>query len=284
MIVMAGQPTLVNQCGAVWFFSPGIARGWSLSKLDGASECHCICMNSCFPWRMKGNVSGDYSAPFLNNRWKIMKIDARGRVHFVSGVSKGIPNSKDQDWRRRLFRYPVPSSESEFALNLRRWVVQTFTDDCVIVGDVLLPERRTNYGLLRLYGQSVFPQELQDFLNADCFNCGMCAPVLNGQKISPLCEGSCITFYIGGFWFMKISRACCLMLAKLLKMPVGIFSLHLVQPRAQNAKRLKAFQEFFDSDAHQSGLWIAVLCLRLTSLATNLVAKCSGAIPCCYYS
>lgn len=35
------------------------------------------------------------------------------------------------------------------------------------MGDVLPPERRTNYGLLRLYGHSVFPQELQDFLNAD---------------------------------------------------------------------------------------------------------------------
>lgn len=128
-----------------------------------------------------------------------------------------------------------------------------------------------------------FPRSFKFFWTQICFNCSMCAPVLNGQKISPLCEGSCITFYIGGFWFMKLSRvfrSCSRNCWRCLLESFHCIWFSLVP----NAKRLEAFQEFFDSDARQSGLRIAVLCLRLTFLATNLVAKCSGAIPCFYDS
>ena len=156
-------------------------------------------------------------------------------------------------------------------------------------------ENCQNYGLLRLYGQSVFPQELQDFLNADLLQLQhVCTGAERTEDLSTL-RGQLYNIL---YWWLLVHEdkpittrfflfsacVCRLALAKLLKMPVGIFSLHLVQPRAQDAKRLKAFQEFFDSDAHRSGLRIAVLCLRLTSLATNLVAKCSGATPCFYDS
>ena len=90
-----------------------------------------------------------------------------------------------------------------------------------------------NYGLLRLYGQSVFPQELQVFLNADLFQLQhVCTGAERTEDLSTL-RGQLYNIL---YWWLLVHEAkpCFpLMLAKLLKMPVGIFSLHLVQPRAQ---------------------------------------------------
>lgn len=184
----------------------------------------------------------------------------------------------------RLYRYLVPSYESEFASNLRRWLVQTFTAENLVFGDVLPPEQRPNYGLLSLYGSSVFPQELQNFLNMDILQLRhICSGAERHEDLSTLRGRLYNILYrwllvhedkpiITRFWLFS-ACVCRVLLAKLLKMPVDIFSLHLIQPRAQNAKRLQAFQEFFGSDAHQLSLRIAVLCLRITTLATNLTAK-----------
>lgn len=63
---------------------------------------------------------------------------------------------------------------------------------------------------------------------------------------------------------------------KLLGWRSDLFNLQLVQPQKVNQKRLVAFQTFFAPDKSDIPLRIATLCLRLTTLATNLVSQMSG--------
>lgn len=67
-----------------------------------------------------------------------------------------------------------------------------------------------------------------------------------------------------------------LLLMKLLGWRSDLFNLVLIQPEKVNQKRLKAFQDFFAADQSDVSLRVAVLCLRITTLATNLVSQMSG--------
>lgn len=178
----------------------------------------------------------------------------------------------------RFFKYLTPVYFDQFASNLRQWVIQ---NACVVHGTPLEPDARGDFGLRQLYTSKVFLPELVRVLNENVLTlrhlsenhvtveqgrglifdiiCQYCLQVQNKPVITR-------------FWLFA---DCCftMLRAQLLQVPSDIFISETVHLRNRQAKRIKAFKDWYNNADSRRHLKHTCLCLRLTNLVVSFTAR-----------
>ena len=183
----------------------------------------------------------------------------------------------------RLFRHLIPDYTEEFAQSLFSFLDREMSVLPSLGNEDRSAGYRLSCDLQRLYGEDALPCAVMDIFNGNLTEhvhvqaggdirdrAAIVAWAFRElNKLLICCEEKPV---ITRFWLFG-SCVCKLWLMQALGLPSAVFQTTTTRPREENLKRLRRFQQFYNSAESRQSLRRAVLCLRLTNYAVNISSQ-----------